>query len=66
VSVRVCADLGSDHLGADAPNCTAATPATLRYLTGPWEGTTGFYDRDPSARAAFGLNRAPYIYYRLR
>lgn len=66
VTARICVDLGSNHLGADDGNCTAGSPASLRYLAGPWDGTSGFYDRDPSARAAFGLNRAPYIYYRTR
>jgi len=53
---RVCVDAGSDA------NCTA-TSASLGYLTGPWDGSSA-YDRDPSARAAFGLNRGAYLFYR--
>ncbi|MFC5301503.1 DUF11 domain-containing protein [Azospira restricta] len=67
-TVRVCADLGAAaHVGlADDAGCAAASPASLRYLTGPWDGTNGFYGNDPSARAHFGLYGAPYIYYRER
>lgn len=67
-TVRVCADLGADaHVGlADDAACTASSAAALRYLTGPWDGTNGFYGNDPSARAHFGLYGAPYIYYRER
>lgn len=55
---RICADISSD------PTCVATTSASaLSYLTGRWDGSVN-YDRDPSARAAFGLNRGAYLYYR--
>lgn len=54
---RICVDAGSDA------NCAATTTANLGYLTGRWDGSAS-YDRDPSARAAFGLNRGAYLYYR--
>lgn len=54
---RVCVDLGGDT------NCSATTSAAMSYMTGRWDGSAAF-DRDPSARAAFGLNRGAYLYYR--
>ena len=54
---RVCVDLGSDT------NCSATGSAAMSYMTGRWDGSAAF-DRDPSARAAFGLNRGAYLYYR--
>ncbi len=56
----VCLDISSDN------SCkvgVGGAQASFGYLTGPWDGS-GRYDRDPSARAVFGLNRGPYLYYR--
>lgn len=53
---RVCLDIGAD-------GTCSATQAPFGYLTGPWDGSDA-YDRDPSARAAFGLNRGAYLYHR--
>lgn len=53
---RICADISGDT------SC-AATTSALSYLTGRWDGSAN-YDRDPSARAAFGLNRGTHLYYR--
>jgi MSHA biogenesis protein MshQ len=54
---RVCVDLGGDA------NCAATSSAAMSYMTGRWDGSA-LFDRDPSARAAFGLNRGAYLYYR--
>lgn len=54
---RVCVDLGGDT------NCSATGSAAMSYMTGRWDGSA-LFDRDPSARAAFGLNRGAYLYYR--
>lgn len=53
---RVCLDIGAD-------GTCSATQAPFGYLTGPWDGSD-HYDRDPSARAVFGLNRGAYLYHR--
>jgi len=50
-SVRVCLDL--DVGAAGDTSCQAVSPANLTHLQGKWSGSN--YDKDPSARAAFGL-----------
>jgi len=50
-SVRVCLDL--DAAGGDASCVAPVTPTNLTHLQGKWSGSN--YDKDPSARAAFGL-----------
>ncbi|HVS25963.1 MAG TPA: DUF6701 domain-containing protein [Burkholderiales bacterium] len=52
-SVDLCVDLDAGA-GGDT-TCVATTPANKTYLQGVWSGTN--YNRDPSARAGFGLNQ---------
>lgn len=63
-SVDIVANLGSSGAPANCPNYATAgsTPAAKRYLSGNWCGSN--YDRDPTARATFGLTRTPLIYRR--
>ncbi len=57
---RVCLDISSD---STCKRTTGGAEAAFGYLTGPWDGSNNF-DRDPSARAVFGLSRGAYLYYR--
>ena len=41
-------------IGAGAPVVSATSAGNLPYLQGNWSGS-GVYDRDPSARATFGI-----------
>ncbi len=62
-SARVCLDLDAG-VGGDA-TCQAVTPANKSYLQGRW--TNSNYDKDPSARAAFGVygaQRNNFIFFR--
>jgi len=57
---RVCLDISSD---VTCKRSSGGAEAAFGYLTGPWDGSSD-YDRDPSARAVFGLSRGAYLYYR--
>lgn len=57
---RICLDISADgtcEVGG------GGVQASFGYLTGPWDGSSR-YDRDPSARAVFGLSRGAHLYYR--
>lgn len=57
---RICLDISADS------TCKVGSgggQASFGYLTGPWDGSAS-YDRDPSARAVFGLSRGAHLYYR--
>jgi MSHA biogenesis protein MshQ len=63
-SVDLVANLGST---ATPSNCASlsngsSTSAGLRYLTGQWCGSAN--DRNPTARASFGVYKSPLIYRR--
>jgi len=57
---RVCLDISSD---GTCKRSSGGAEAAFGYLAGPWDGSSD-YDRDPSARAVFGLSRGAYLYYR--
>lgn len=61
-SLDLCVDLDAGAGGDTA--CQAATPAGKSYLQGRWSGSN--YDKDPKARATFGLYRRAneFIYFR--
>jgi hypothetical protein len=52
-SVDLVVTLGSSGAPANCPNMTGATSAVLAHLSGKWCGAS--YDRDPVARATFGI-----------
>lgn len=64
-SVDLTVNLGLTATGnACAPASTPATPAMQSYLQGKWSGTN--YDKNPTARATFGVykNANEFIYLR--
>ncbi len=64
-NVRICLDLDSPSTQTDN-TCVAPAPANQAHLQGRW-ADTGSYDRDPNARAGFGLYGAQprnFIYFR--
>lgn len=52
-SVDLVVNLGSSGSPSNCPGLTGGTPAALSYLSGKWCGSN--YDRDPTARATFGI-----------
>ncbi len=62
-SVDLCIDLDSAAGNGDT-SCQAPIPANLGYLQG--RGSASLYDRDPGARATFGVygNVNEFIYFR--
>lgn len=52
-SVDVVTVLGSTGSPTNCPGIAGGTSAAMPYLSGKWCGTN--YDRDPTARAAFGI-----------
>jgi hypothetical protein len=62
VSIDLCVDL--DGTPPSDGSCVAATPANLPWLQWKWTGST--YDKDPKAKATFGLfkNADEFIYLR--
>lgn len=64
-SVRICLDLDS-AAGVGDLSCQAVQPADLGHLQGNWDGGAA-YNKDPSARSAFGLYGAQprqFIFFR--
>ncbi len=61
VTIDLCVDLGVD---LPPPSCAAASPANKSWLQWSWTGST--FNRDPAARAAFGLYKSAdeFIYLR--
>jgi hypothetical protein len=53
-SVRICLDL--DVAAGGDTSCQAPVPGNLVHLQGNWSGSS--YDKDPNARAAFGVYSA--------
>lgn len=68
-SMDVILNLGSTGTTVTCPTATPSTPlgsstsAAQPYLSGNWCGAAG-YDRDPTARATFGIYKSPLIYRR--
>jgi MSHA biogenesis protein MshQ len=62
VSINLCIDL--DGPTPTDPSCVAPTPANMPWLQWKWSGAT--FDKDPSARATFGVfkNADEFIYLR--
>ena len=62
VSIDLCVDL--DGASPTDPACVAPTPGNKSWLQWKWSGST--YDRDPKARATFGVfkNADEFIYLR--
>ena len=62
VSIDLCIDL--DGPSPTDPSCVAATPANKPWLQWKWSGAT--FDKDPKARATFGVfkNADQFIYLR--
>ena len=60
-SVDVLLNLGSAGSPSNCPGLPSAgsTPAVLPYLSGQWCGSA--HDRDPTARATFGVYKSPLI-----
>ncbi len=52
-SVDLVVNLGSSGSPSNCTGLTGGTPAALSYLSGKWCGSS--YDRDPTARATFGI-----------
>ena len=63
-SVDLMLNLGSIGSPANCPGLPPAgsTPAALPFLSGQWCGSS--FDRDPVARATFGVYKTPLIYRR--
>lgn len=63
-SVDLVANLGSTGSPSNCPGLSngSSTSAGLAYLSGQWCGAAN--DRDPTARASFGVYRSPLIYRR--
>jgi MSHA biogenesis protein MshQ len=62
VAIDVCVDL--DGSTPTDPTCVASFPANKTYLQWKWSGSN--YDKDPKARATFGIykNADEFIYLR--
>jgi MSHA biogenesis protein MshQ len=60
-SVDVLLALGSSGSPSNCPGLTGGTAASLAHLSGKWCGAN--YDRDPVARATFGINSDARVIY---
>jgi MSHA biogenesis protein MshQ len=62
VSINLCVDL--DGATPTDPLCVASSPANKTWLQWKWSGLT--FDKDPKARATFGVykNADEFIYLR--